>query len=191
MEIKNSQVIPASPSVTWDALNDPDILAQCIPGCESLTKVSDTEMAVVMHAKVGPVGARFKGKMTLHGVNPPTSYTVVFEGQGGAMGFGKGEAKVQLQPVGEGTELTYVVVAQVGGKIAQVGARLIDAAALKIADDFFTRFKQIAQNVHEGAAARLADTDVGTRDVKNKSDKFWWWAALLLIFAAGYYFVVR
>jgi len=140
MEMTGEQLIPASQAETWAALNDPDTLKACVPGCESLEKVSDTEYRVLMTARVGPVSAKFKGKLALSDLDPPNAYSIAFEGQGGAAGFGKGGAQVRLAPEGEGTRLAYSVKASVGGKLAQIGSRLVDAAARKIANDFFQAF---------------------------------------------------
>jgi len=137
----NTRVVPAPPDAVWAALNDPEALKACLPGCESLEKIGDDEWRAVMAAKVGPVSARFSGTMRMTDSTPPTGYTLKFEGQGGAAGFANGEAKVTLLPAAGGaTALTYAVKAQVGGKLAQIGSRLIDGAAAKIADDFFARF---------------------------------------------------
>ena len=143
MEVTGERLIKASRQKTWDALNDPDVLKGCIAGCDALEKVSDNEYAVSMLAKVGPVSARFRGKLMLEDVAPMDSYRIRFEGQGGAAGFGKGTADVALADEGEATRLTYKSNAQVGGKLAQVGSRLIDSAARKMADDFFAKFDQI------------------------------------------------
>jgi carbon monoxide dehydrogenase subunit G len=124
----------------WEGLNDPEVLKACIPGCETIEKVSDNEYRVAMTAAVGPVKAKFNGKLLLADLNPPTSYTLSFEGSGGAAGFGKGGAQVALAPEGAGTKLSYKANAQVGGKLAQVGSRLIDGVAKKMADEFFQRF---------------------------------------------------
>ena len=141
MEMTNTRVVPAPPDAVWAALNDPEALKACLPGCESLEKIGDDEWRAVMAAKVGPVSARFSGTMRMTDSTPPTGYTLKFEGQGGAAGFANGEAKVTLLPAAGGaTALTYAVKAQVGGKLAQIGSRLIDGAAAKIADDFFARF---------------------------------------------------
>ncbi len=141
MEMSSSRVIGAPPQAVWEALNDPAVLKDCIPGCEMLTRESDTEWRAVVAAKVGPVSARFSGKVALADVAPPTGYTLKFEGQGGAAGFANGEAKVTLAPAAENqTQLSYVAKAQVGGKLAQIGSRLIDGVAAKMADDFFARF---------------------------------------------------
>ena len=140
MEMSNSQFVPASQQTTWEALNDPETLKACITGCESIEKIADNEYQMAMAVKVGPVSAKFKGKMLLADLNPPTSYSLSFEGQGGGAGFAKGGAKVSLAPEEAGTRLSYTVSAQVGGKLAQIGSRLIDGAAKKMADDFFTAF---------------------------------------------------
>jgi carbon monoxide dehydrogenase subunit G len=140
MEMKGSRVVPTDVDTTWRALNDPEVLRACIPGCESIDRVSDTEYRVAMTARVGPVSAKFTGRLLLAEIVAPRSYTLKFEGQGGAAGFANGAAKVELSPVDGGTRIDYVVNAQVGGKLAQIGSRLIDGAAAKVADDFFARF---------------------------------------------------
>ena len=143
MELTSTRNVSAPPGVVWDALNDPAVLKDSIPGCETFERTSDTEWRAVVAAKVGPVSARFNGRITLADLNPPTSYTLKFEGQGGAAGFANGEAKVSLAPGDAGgTALTYAAKAQVGGKIAQIGSRLIDGAAAKLADQFFERFSE-------------------------------------------------
>lgn len=140
MEMSGEERIPATQGETWAALNDPEILKACVPGCESIERVAENEYQVLMVARIGPVSARFKGKLALSDLNPPHSYAIAFEGQGGAAGFGRGSARVQLAPEGEGTLLTYQVKANVGGKLAQIGSRLVDAAARKISQDFFAAF---------------------------------------------------
>ena len=144
MEMTGEQLIALPQQATWDALNDTAVLMDCIPGCDSIDKQSDNEYLLTMTAKVGPVSAKFKGKMTLGDVNPPDSYTLQFEGQGGVAGFAKGEANVHLTPEGEQTKLSYSVKASIGGKLAQVGARLIDGVAKKMAEQFFTAFNKRA-----------------------------------------------
>ena len=151
MEMKGEQLVPASQASTWAALNDPEILKVCVPGCESIERVTDNEYAVLMTARIGPVAAKFKGKLTLSDLKPPQSYRIAFEGQGGVAGFGKGGAQVQLAPEADGTRLSYQVKANVGGKLAQIGSRLVDAAARKLANDFFTAFNEKVASLH-GAA---------------------------------------
>jgi hypothetical protein len=140
MEMKGEQLVPASQQKVWDALNDPQVLKACVPGCESITPAGENIYDVLMVAKVGPVSAKFKGKLTLSDIVPPQSYAISFEGQGGAAGFAKGGAKVHLIFENNQTKLTYDVKANVGGKLAQIGSRLVDAAAKKVADDFFKNF---------------------------------------------------
>ena len=140
MEIKGEYKIPATRAKVFAALNDPAVLQACIPGCESLEKVSDTELKAKVRMRIGPVSAAFSGKVTLSDIDPPNGYRISGEGQGGAAGFAKGGAVVALADDAGQTVLTYDVDAQVGGKIAQVGARLIDGTARKLADEFFGKF---------------------------------------------------
>ena len=139
MEMSGSREVPASVETTWGALNDPEVLKACIAGCESIDKVSDNEYQVAMTARVGPVSAKFSGRIVLSDIVAPKSYTIKFDGQGGAAGFASGQANVELSPAGSGTRIDYKAKAQVGGKLAQIGSRLIDGAAAKVADDFFGR----------------------------------------------------
>ena len=150
MEMTGEQLIPASQQQTWDALNDPDMLKQCVPGCESIEPAGDNQYQVLMVARVGPVSAKFKGKLTLSDVRPPNSYSIAFEGQGGAAGFAKGGAQVRLSAQADGTRLSYEAKANVGGKLAQIGSRLVDAAAKKVADEFFRNFNQKMAALHGG-----------------------------------------
>jgi carbon monoxide dehydrogenase subunit G len=140
MEMTGEFRIPAPRQRVWEALNDPEILKQCIPGCQALEKVSDTEFNGRVVASVGPVRATFGGKVTLSDLEPPQSYTISGEGNGGVAGFAKGGAKVNLAEDGAATLLTYSVEAQVGGRLAQIGSRLIDGVARKMANDFFGCF---------------------------------------------------
>jgi uncharacterized protein len=140
MQLMSHRSVPASIETTWAALNDPDTLKACIPGCESVERTSDHEFKVAMTSRVGPVSAKFTGKIALSDVVPPSSYRMSFEGQGGAAGFARGEAKVALVAENGGTRIDYSATAHVGGKLAQIGSRLVDAAAAKVADDFFGRF---------------------------------------------------
>jgi hypothetical protein len=132
--------LPASRDVVWAKLNDPDILKACIPGCEELNKASDTEFQAIAVVKIGPVKARFKGKVHLTDLDPPNGYRISGEGDGGVAGFAKGGATVTLAEKDGGTLLSYNVEAQIGGKLAQLGQRLVNGVAKKIADDFFKNF---------------------------------------------------
>ena len=176
MEMTGEQLIPVSQAEVWRGLNDPEVLKACIVGCESIEKVSDNEYRVVIVAAIGPVKAKFNGKLLLSDLNPPNSYSLSFEGSGGAAGFGKGGAKVSLKTEGSGTRLTYSANASVGGKLAQVGSRLIDGVARKMADDFFAAFN-----------AKLAGTSGKPEDVtvpvggKRKIHPAWWVSGALLL----------
>lgn len=150
MEMTGEHRIAAPRSVVWEGLNDPEVLRRSIPGCDTLEKTSPTEMTATVTAKVGPVKASFGGQVTLSNLNPPESYTISGEGKGGAAGFAKGGADVKLVEDGDGTLLQYAVKANIGGKLAQLGARLIDGTAKKMADDFFSRF---AAEMEQRAAA--------------------------------------
>ncbi len=156
MDMTGERFIALPQQRVWDALNDPEVLKACIPGCDSIEKVSPTEYKVAMTAAVGPVKARFAGKLTLSDVNPPHAYSLAFEGSGGAAGFGKGSSRVQLIAEAAGTRLGYTATASVGGKLAQVGSRLIDGVAHKMTDDFFARFEQAVLPPQVAAAAAAA-----------------------------------
>ena len=155
MEIKGEYKIAAPREKVFAALNDVTILQACIPGCESLEKSSDTEMKAKVRMRIGPVSASFTGKVTLSDLDPPNGYKISGEGQGGAAGFAKGGAVVTLREDGADTVLNYNVDAQVGGKIAQVGARLIDGTARKLADEFFSKFAAMVGGPAPAAAAEV------------------------------------
>jgi carbon monoxide dehydrogenase subunit G len=161
MEIKGEYKIAAPRDKVFAALNDPAVLQACIPGCESLEKVSDTEMKAKVRMRIGPVSASFSGKVTLSDIDPPNGYKISGEGQGGAAGFAKGGAVVRLADDGGGTLLNYDVDAQVGGKIAQVGSRLIDGTAKKLADEFFGKFATVVGTPPQPAAT-VAGTATAT-----------------------------
>ncbi len=141
MQMNGTRQLNATADQAWQALNDPDMLKACIPGCERFEAVTDTQYAMGVSIRIGPVSAKFSGTVTLDEVVPPTSYVIHFEAQGGVAGFGKGSSRVQLVPNDQGVELQYQVESQVGGKLAQVGQRLIDVAAKSLAEDFFKRFE--------------------------------------------------
>ena len=156
MELSNTRTVPLPRPVVWAALNDPAVLKDCLPGCESLEPDGEHAWRVVMAARVGPVSARFNGRMSMADIQEPETYTLQFDGQGGAAGFARGDARVTLKPLpGDQTEMSYVAKAQVGGKLAQIGSRLVDGAAAKMADDFFARFVTRAA----GPAASTAAAD--------------------------------
>jgi len=143
MEMTGEQLIPLSQDRVWRGLNDPQILMQCVTGCETIDKVSENEYKIAMTAAIGPVKAKFTGKLVLSDLKPPHSYSISFDGSGGPAGFAKGGAQVRLAPEGSGTRMSYSAKANVGGKLAQIGSRLIDGVAKKMADDFFTRFNEV------------------------------------------------
>jgi carbon monoxide dehydrogenase subunit G len=142
MDFSGRYVIPAPAETVWAGLNDPETLKACIPGCEKLEKTDPTNFVATATLKIGPVKARFQGRVGLSDLDPPHRCRLAGEGQGGVAGFAKGEAEVVLTPEGDGTVLTYTAKASVGGKLAQIGQRLIDGAAKQIADDFFSRFAE-------------------------------------------------
>jgi carbon monoxide dehydrogenase subunit G len=181
MELTSSRTVPASIEKTWAALNDPDTLKACIPGCESIERVSDTEFKVAMTARVGPVSAKFSGRIVLSDIVAPTSYKLTFEGQGGAAGFARGDAKVALALDGSGTRIEYNVTAQVGGKLAQIGSRLVDGAAAKVADDFFACFVERLG----GGPAAVADPVVAPTEASATSRTLWLRLALAAVIIAA------
>lgn len=186
--MSGEQLIAASQQDTWAALNDPEVLKACVPGCESITLVNPNEYQVLMTARVGPVSAKFRGRLSLSDIKPPHSYALAFEGQGGAAGFAKGGAQVKLFPEKDQTKLVYDVKANVGGKLAQIGSRLVDAAAKKVADEFFNNFNKrvsavgedttviIAPESEHGHAGAAATSAAAPRSVSNTT---------LIFFAAG------
>ena len=164
MEMTGEQIIPLPQAEVWRGLIDPQVLKASIPGCEAIEKVADNEYKVELTVAIGPVKAKFKGKLVLSDIKAPDSYSLAFEGSGGAAGFAKGGAQVSLSPEGRGTRLSYSAKANIGGKLAQVGSRLIDGVAAKTADDFFANFKatlapqaaaaEAVAEIHEAPAAR-------------------------------------
>ena len=142
MDMQGNRLLAVSQQQAWDSLNDPEILKMCIPGCEKFELVTENEYAVTVAVKIGPVSAKFNGKVKLADIQAPVSYALQFEAQGGVAGFGQGESKVELTPHEGGCELKYTVHSKVGGKIAQLGQRLIDGVAKSLAEDFFKRFEE-------------------------------------------------
>lgn len=161
MDMQGSRQLAVTQQQAWDALNDPAVLKACIPGCDKVEPTGENQYAIAMALKIGPVSAKFTGKISLTEMNPPASYKLSFDGQGGVAGFGKGSAEVTLTPNDEGCELSYTVHASVGGKVAQLGQRLIDGAAKGMAEDFFKRFDAEMQRLHpESYAAKMVMGDV-------------------------------
>ncbi len=192
MDMQGSRFLAISQQQAWDALNDPEILKICIPGCDSIEVCGEHEYNITNAIKIGPVGAKFRGKIALADIDAPHSYSLVFEGQGGAAGFGKGQAKVTLVPGAEGTgcELGYTVHASVGGKIAQVGQRLIDGVARSMAEDFFRRFDTEMQHRHpELTAVQVpAETEAGK---PSAAIPLWVWGVVVAAAAAAAWLLLR
>ena len=154
MDMTGIERIAAPRERIYAALNDPEVLKKCIPGCESLEKTSDTELTATVVLKVGPVKAKFGGRVTLSDLDPPNGYTISGEGKGGAAGHAKGGAKIRLVPAGDITELHYTVNVEIGGKLAQLGGRLIDSTAKKMAGQFFSKFGDIVTKVIDAEAIK-------------------------------------
>jgi|SRR5688572_8094695 len=187
MEMSGEQIVLAPQQQVWDALNDPRVLKECVPGCESLEPAGENAYQVLMVARVGPVSAKFKGKLTLSDIEPPRSYALAFEGQGGPAGFAKGSASVRLSQENQNTKLSYDVKANVGGKLAQIGSRLIDAAAKKVADDFFRAFNERMSRKEEAREehhAQPLERDPDLPDVSNTTLGFFAAGALVVFTVA-------
>ena len=191
MELTGEHLIPVPQQQVWDALNDPEVLKACIQGCETIERVSDTEFKVALTAAVGPVKAKFNGKLLLADLNPPTSYALTFEGSGGAAGFGKGGATVVLAPEGDGTKLVYSAKATVGGKLAQVGSRLIDGVAAKMASDFFVRFNEKIAPAAAPAPGAAPGKAVAAPAPTGGSNRTWIIVGVIVVILIGVYFALR
>jgi len=217
MNLQGERIIPASVQRTWEALNDPQTLKACIAGCESIEVTGENQYLAVMAVRIGPVNAKFKGRLQLTDIIPMQSYKINFDGQGGVAGFGKGSANVSLlpeEPAGEATKLSYTADAQVGGKIAQIGSRLVESVAAKIADDFFKAFEArmtapvapgAAPDDLEATAPAVATGDTGGRPASTfdhvvgkvaqpqpaGGGSTVWWIAGIIILALLIYFFTR
>jgi hypothetical protein len=196
MDMQGSRQLAVTQQQAWDALNDPAVLKACIPGCDKVEPTGENQYAIAMALKIGPVSAKFTGKISLTEMNPPASYKLSFDGQGGVAGFGKGSAEVTLTPNDEGCDLSYTVHASVGGKIAQLGQRLIDGAAKSMAEDFFKRFDAEMQRLHpESYAAKMVMGDVEGDAPAAASPQpampaipVWVWAVGAVVLAAAVWF---
>ncbi len=199
MEMQGNRHLAVTQQQAWDALNNPEVLKACIPGCDKVEPTGENQYAVGVAVKVGPVAAKFNGKIRLADIAAPNSYTINFEGNGGAAGFGKGNAKVNLAPAAEGAgcELAYTAQAQVGGKIAQVGQRLVDGVARSMADDFFRRFDEEMQRRHpdayaaEAAAAPAGEVSPLAVDTGAKRIPLWVWIAFGIVVLVALLLLVR
>ena len=181
MDMQGARQLAITQQQAWDALNDPEVLKLCIPGCDSIEATGENAYALVNAIKVGPVSAKFKGAIELANVNEPASYTLNFEGNGGAAGFGKGSADITLTPNAEGCELTYTVNATVGGRIAQVGQRLIDGVAKSMAESFFKRFDEEMQERYPAAADAAAAAPATESPASGGGIPSWVWIAVAIV----------
>ena len=193
MDMQGSRSLAVTQQQAWEALNDPEMLKTCIPGCEKFEATEPNTYAVTTAIKIGPVSARFSGRVLLSEIVPPQSYKIGFDAQGGVAGFGKGEAAVQLAPADTGCELSYTVHSTVGGKIAQLGQRLIDGAAKSLAEDFFRRFDEELQRRYPSAAAPADVAVVASPAPKAASGGMpsWGWAAIAVVVAAVVYMMTK
>lgn len=177
MEMTNEQHVALDRQTVWDALNDPEVLQACIPGCEAFEKADENAYDATVNAKVGPVKAKFKGRVTLKELNPPESYTMSFEGQGGQAGFAKGEASVRLDEVDAGTRVGYAVNANVGGKLAQLGSRLVKGAAEKTANEFFENFaRHMGAGESAEAGTETPAAEPAQAPAEGGGQRAWVWA---------------
>ena len=191
MDMQASRQLGVTQQQAWDALNDPEVLKSCIPGCDRVEATGDNQYAVGMALKIGPVSAKFSGKITLSDIVPPSSYIISFEGQGGPAGHGKGNAQVKLTPNDAGCDLAYTVHAQVGGKVAQLGQRLIDGAAKGMAEDFFKRFDEEMQRRYPPVTVAGAPDAASDLPMIQPSGKIpaWVWVAGVVVIAVVWWLV--
>jgi carbon monoxide dehydrogenase subunit G len=190
MELQGERTIPASVDTTWASLNDPEVLKACIAGCESVERTGPDAMTAVVALKVGPVSARFKGNLSMTNVHAPNSYTINFDGQGGVAGFGKGSADVALTAQGaQQTLLKYTARATVGGKMAQIGSRLIDATAAKITEDFFKAFEAHLQAGAAAAGGVAVAVPAAPAEPDGNMAKLWWLIGAVVVLAIVYFMI--
>ncbi len=190
MELQGERTIPASIDTTWASLNDPEVLKACIAGCESVERTGPDAMTAVVALKVGPVSARFKGNLSMTNVQAPNSYTINFDGQGGVAGFGKGSADVALTAQGaQQTLLKYTARATVGGKMAQIGSRLIDATAAKITEDFFKAFEAHLQAGAAAAGGVAVAVPAAPAEPDGNMAKLWWLIGAVVVLAIVYFMI--
>lgn len=188
MKLEGKQIVAASRQAVWEALNDPEVLRQCIPGCQSLTREADDRFAAVAEVKIGPIGARFKGNVSLSEIDAPNGYVISGSGNGGIAGNAKGRAQVRLSDEGAGTMVSYVVEAEVGGRMAQLGGPIIDATARQLAGRFFAQFGAVVTGgVAAGAPAAMPAAGAAPAIAVRASTSPWPWLALSCVaLVAGY-----
>ncbi|PQA83146.1 carbon monoxide dehydrogenase [Limnohabitans sp. TS-CS-82] len=193
MEMQGTRQLPVSREQAWDALNNPEVLKRCIPGCDKFELVGEHRYAVGVAIKIGPVSAKFSGTVTLQDIDPPNGYALVFDAQGGVAGFGKGESNVSLMPNDQGCELRYTVQSRIGGKLAQLGQRLVDGAAKSLAEDFFKRFEATfdAPAVTDADLAGSATgKGVASSAVEGQPVPIWAWGLATFVFTLAVIFIV-
>jgi hypothetical protein len=191
MDMQGQRTLTASQQQAWDALNNAEVLKVCIPGCEKFEPAGDNAYAIITALKIGPVAARFTGKVQLTDIVAPNSYKLNFDAQGGVAGFGKGQSSVELKPLGSGCELHYTVHSSVGGKIAQMGQRLIDGVAKNLAEDFFKRFEAELQRLYPAPEAAVNVAAPAPVPVTSSGLPTWVWAAAAVAVAAAVWFAAR
>ena len=189
MDMQASRQLGVTQQQAWDALNDPEVLKVCIPGCDRIDSTGEGQYAVGVALKIGPVSAKFAGKIQLSDMNPPSSYTLTFDGQGGVAGFGRGTAKVELAPNELGCLLNYTVHAQVGGKVAQLGQRLVDGAAKSMSEDFFKRFDDEMQRRYPAPVAAAGAEAVTPVETPTRSSAIpgWVWPVVIVVVALAWW----
>ncbi len=193
MEMQGTRQLPVSREQAWDALNNPEVLKRCIPGCDKFELVGEHRYAVGVAIKIGPVSAKFSGTVTLQDIDPPNGYALVFDAQGGVAGFGKGESNVSLMPNDQGCELRYTVQSRIGGKLAQLGQRLVDGAAKSLAEDFFKRFEATfdAPAVTDaGLAGSATGKGVASSAVEGQPVPIWAWGLATFVLTLAVIFIV-
>lgn len=187
MDMQGNRQLAVTQQQAWDALNDPEVLKLCIPGCTNFDATAESRYTVGLGLKIGPVSAKFSGKITLSNIQAPDSYDIAFNGQGGVAGFGEGSAHVTLVPNDAGCDLAYVVHATVGGKVAQLGQRLIDGTAKSLADGFFRRFDEEMQRRFPVAATPAAEVPATTAvpaAPRKRPIPIWVWVVGVVVVAA-------
>jgi carbon monoxide dehydrogenase subunit G len=192
MEMQGTRQLPVSREQAWDALNNPDILKRCIPGCDKFELVGEHRYAVGVAIKIGPVSTKFSGTVTLQDIDPPHGYALVFDAQGGVAGFGKGESNVSLMPNDQGCELRYTVQSRIGGKLAQLGQRLVDGAAKSLAEDFFKRFEatfDVPAVVNADHAVSATGEGLASGAVVGKPVPIWAWGLATFVLTLAVIFI--
>ena len=191
MDMQGSRTLAVTVQQAWEALNDPAMLQACIPGCERFELTEPDTYAITSAIKIGPVAARFSGRVRLSDIVPLQSYTLGFDAQGGVAGFGKGQAAVRLAPTDAGCELSYTVQSTVGGKLAQLGQRLIDGASRSLAEDFFRRFEDALAQRYPAAASDAAPAAAPQAPSAAPLLPAWGWGLITVVVAAAVYLATR